>query len=89
MEYHLRCLSRNAVSLINELTNRAYSSIRGEASNRGRTVSLEFGWLKVDSWADEGNGGTNRLHLVRNSVTKGGTEITVAETVDRLLFRCL
>lgn len=42
MEYHLRCLSRNAVSLINELTNRAYSSIRGEASNRGRAVSLEF-----------------------------------------------
>lgn len=87
MEYHLRCLSRNAVSLINELTNRAYSSIRGEASNRGRAVSLEFGWL--DSWADEENGGTNRLHLVRNSVTKGGTEIAVAETVDRLLFRCL
>lgn len=87
MEYHLRCLSRNAVSLINELTNRAYSSIRGEASNRGRAVSLEFGWL--DSWADEGNGGTNRLHLMRNSVTKGGTEIAVAETVDRLLFRCL
>lgn len=89
MEYHLRCLSRNVVSLINELTNRAYSSIRGEASNRGRAVSLEFGWLKVDSWADEGNGGTNRLHLVRNLVKKGGTEIAVAETVDRLLFRCL
>lgn len=43
----------------------------------------------MDSWADEGNGGTNRLHLMRNSVTKGGTEIAVAETVDRLLFRCL